>query len=377
MRLLLCITLLVFGTTQVDGGCVGGQYTCGFSCCDCDPGWYGSGAGFTCWECDPGKYSGRKQAECTNCAVGKYMQNKRASACTDCGRGKSSDGGATSCYDCPKGEYAPNEGSDCYYCSAGKYNDEVGQENCNNCPAGTYYEYTGLAYGAAFCTPCATGKVSAEGSDSSDDCQYCDFGQYKSSASGCSSCPDNAWAPQGSTTSTDCKCDYGATGPDGGPCTQCVAGEYKDARGVWLTGGVHVCKKCAAAKYSTTVASQAEYNCLGCPSNSNSPEGSAVLTSCTCNIGSSGPDGGDCVPCESGKYKDTTGTAVCVNCAAGKYSSSTSVCTACPPYSHSPEKSGTLESCICNAGYTGADGGTCTGCVAGKYKASTGSALCA
>ena len=39
-------------------------------------------------------------------------------------------------------------------------------------------------------------------------------------------------------------------------------------------------------------------------------------------------------------------------------------------------KSGALEDCKCNKGYTGPNGGSCAGCLAGKYKAQTGAAAC-
>ena len=60
-------------------------------------------------------------------------------------------------------------------------------------------------------------------------------------------------------------------------------------------------------------------NCLACPANSNSPAGSLALTSCACNAGFSGPDGGSCTACVAGKYKAST------------QADGSSACTACPP----------------------------------------------
>lgn len=40
--------------------------------------------------------------------------------------------------------------------------------------------------------------------------------------------------------------------------------------------------------------------CLRCPANSSAPAGSNAITSCSCNTGSRGLDGGTCSPCEAG-----------------------------------------------------------------------------
>jgi hypothetical protein len=84
------------------------------------------------------------------------------------------------------------------------------------------------------------------------------------------------------------------------------------------------------------------------------------LTSCTCNAGFSGPDGGTCSACVAGKYKALRGTATCSNCGTGTYStavgaSASSTCSACPSNSNSPEGSSALTNCTlthCTAGWT-------------------------
>jgi hypothetical protein len=93
-------------------------------------------------------------------------------------------------------------------------------------------------------------------------------------------------APPGSVTS--CTCNAGFSGPDGGPCTACVTGKYKT-----LTGTA-TCTDCGAGTYSAAVGASTSSTCSACPSNSNSTAGSAALTSCTCNTGSTGPNGGPC-----------------------------------------------------------------------------------
>jgi hypothetical protein len=68
----------------------------------------------------------------------------------------------------------------------------------------------------------------------------------------------------------------GASVPTGlAACTDCVAGTYSTA------AGVTECTDCGAGTYSTAVGASAISTCIACPSNSNSPAGSAALASCT------------------------------------------------------------------------------------------------
>jgi len=134
----------------------------------------------------------------------------------------------------------------------------------------------------------------------------------------------------------DCRCNAGHSGPNGGECTACVAGKYKDTAG--------------------------SAECLACPSSSASlSDGSDSVTDCRCNAGYTGNNGGACTACVAGKYKDTVGPADCLDC----------------PSSDSTSTAGSdnVTDCECNAGYTGNNGGACSACVAGKYKDS-GSAEC-
>ena len=79
------------------------------------------------------------------------------------------------------------------------------------------------------------------------------------------------------------------------------------------------------------------------------PQGSSAKTNCLCEQGFSGPNGGDCNVCASGKYKEALGAASCQDCPAGKTS---------PP--------GSVSSALCDLscapGSFGPDGGTCENC---------------
>jgi len=91
--------------------------------------------------------------------------------------------------------------------------------------------------------------------------------------------------------------------------------------------------------------------CDTCPSNSNSPVGSLVVTACTCNAGSGafGPNGGACIPCVAGKYKIASGDATCSSCVAGQYSTmvgaTTLACLSCSEGFTSPEGSSAESAC--------------------------------
>jgi hypothetical protein len=222
------------------------------------------------------------------------------------------------------------------------------------------------------CVECIAGKYKAEGGDGP--CTECLSGYFsgapgQTSQTSCEMCPYNSIAPAGSTAVTACGCNAGYTGPNGGTCSACVAGKYKD------DVGSNACRNCAAGKYAPV---EATTECVVCPSNSNSLPGSTAVTACGCNAGYTGPNGGTCSACVAGKYKDDVGSNACKNCAAGKYApgEATTECVVCPSNSNSLPGSTATSACKCNMGFTGPNGGTCSACVAGKYKDDVGSNAC-
>ena len=80
------------------------------------------------------------------------------------------------------------------------------------------------------------------------------------------------WHIQGSSSPTDCKCNQGYTaGSDGGPCTTCGIGKYKD------TDGADPCKSCPNATWSAALGSTSPDTCVACPADSTSNEVSMLL----------------------------------------------------------------------------------------------------
>ena len=167
---------------------------------------------------------------------------------------------------------------------------------------------------------------------------------------GCNLCPELSSSPAGSDAVSDCTCNAGASGTDGGPCLPCAAGKYKSDTG-----------------------SDA---CISCPANTNAPAGSDAESDCilnTCNAGLTSDGNGGCAACAAGTYKAGSGNEACTDCGAGKYSAASgataeSTCSACTADSDAPAGSDDASDCFCNAGFFGPDGGPCSQCTVGKYK---------
>jgi hypothetical protein len=85
----------------------------------------------------------------------------------------------------------------------------------------------------------------------------------------------------------------------------------------------------ATTAIAAAMANGVDLTSTTCPSGNNCTAGPA------CNAGYTSSDGGVCVLCVAGKYKDATGSAACTNCTAGTYSTSVgasaaATCVACP-----------------------------------------------
>ena len=166
----------------------------------------------------------------------------------------------------------------------------------------------------------------------------------------CQSCGQNSQAPSGSVAFTNCTCNLGYTGPNGGTCIACTAGKYKD------TTGAGICTDCGANTYSTATGAAVASTCTNCSSNSVSPSASSLLTDCKCMAGHTGVDGAACTACTAGSYKTTTGSLPCTFCDVNFYSTTVAAvsvvsCVACSANSTSVAGSGSINLCYCIAGY--------------------------
>ena len=402
----------------------------------CNPGLMGIDG--TCTSCVAGKYKTTTgSAQCTGCGVGTYSTTVGASTSSTCiACPTNSDSPVSSSVNtactCNAGSTGSNGGV-CTNCAAGKYKTSTGSAECTGCGVGTYATTVGASTSST-CLSCPAGSGSVqsstvcrcnpgfEGPDGGP-CTACLAGWWKSDSGpgtgysyivngevvwlGCTQCLDGTYsAVVGATTSstclacpvnsnswyeskaiTACICNVGYTGPDGGECSACTAGKYKDTDRMELLYPPNrntVCTNCGVGTYSGTLAATTSSTCLTCPGGSNSISGTSSVNGCIvpgCDAGSTGPDGGVCSACVAGKYKTIRGSVACTDCDVGSYSvavgaTAVSTCVSCPVNSNSVVSSSAIAACICNAGFTGPDGGVCLACVAGKYKTVTGSVVC-
>eukprot|EP00286_Rhodomonas_abbreviata_P013515 CAMPEP_0181323820 /NCGR_PEP_ID=MMETSP1101-20121128/20009_1 /TAXON_ID=46948 /ORGANISM="Rhodomonas abbreviata, Strain Caron Lab Isolate" /LENGTH=1221 /DNA_ID=CAMNT_0023431913 /DNA_START=228 /DNA_END=3889 /DNA_ORIENTATION=- len=129
----------------------------------------------------------------------------------------------------------------------------------------------------------------------------------------------------------------------------CNAGYLGVGQDVLLGPGTS-CEPCPAGTYSNA----GDRSCTACPdaAYSHSPEGS-TLEDCHCRPGLYGnlsAPGGQCAECEENHY--CPGTAVDM--------------VPCPANSSSPRGVGVAEDCVCDEGYSGANGDTCVICPPGQ-----------
>lgn len=189
-------------------------------------------------------------------------------------------------------------------------------------------------------------------------CSACEEGKY-CFENNLSPCPDHSNSDALSSALSDCICKPGYRETAGGQCLECVAGEFCENEVVTQ------CTSLANGAHTTSAA------------------GSSLAAHCVCEPGFTRESDGSaaCVPCAPGTYKPGNGDGTCTPCGTGTYSltegaQAISTCQACPAFTQSDAGSGTLQSCVCLAGYTGEDGVECSACGPGTFKSLPGSAAC-
>ena len=82
--------------------------------------------------------------------------------------------------------------------------------------------------------------------------------------------------------------------------------------------------------------------------------------------------------CIEGTYSTTAGATACVDCERGTYAAASGAisCNLCGSDSDSVSGSSDATACICNAGFSGPDGGPCSSCPSGEYKEVSGTHSC-
>ena len=104
-------------------------------------------------------------------------------------------------------------------------------------------------------------------------------------------------------------------------------------------------------------------------------------TACDAGTFKQGRGNESCALCPGGTYSSSIASSLCLLCDANTYSeglgeTSPLSCLACPRWQVSSAGSDNLLDCICQAGYTGANGSDCEPCGNGTYKGIVGPSLC-
>jgi hypothetical protein len=383
-----------------------------------------------------GGYTGPDGGPCSACGPSTYKPNRGPQSCTICpsnsGHSSIGQGSSTSCI-CNAGYTGPNGGL-CTACAAGKIKPAIGSAPCIDCEPGKYSSSTTVCTDTTTPaqtttttpaptttnpaptttttpaptttnpaptttttpaptttnpaptttnpapttpTPAATSEPLPPPPPPTAECELdawkcpsaTQLWEVESEQRNCHCCMGHARL---SVRLPDTEALYGRT------CLQCLSGKYSDTdftRGSSYLYTGEVSELGAGLSYNPASA-RGDPLCSSCPANSDSPPGSSALSSCKCNIGFTGIDGGTCSVCPAGKYKDSIGDSVCTDCGVGTYSAAgATACTGCGSGYYYSSSSGASPCKLCATGqYSWGRPQvptapiTCTPCKAGEYK---------
>lgn len=286
------------------------------------------------------------ETDCEECYVGSYCVSgsERPVACVP-GTVRATPGGTgpESCSPCPTGSWCGENTSVPTLCAAGTFRNDTGgatADSCSTCIAGSF-----CVEGASVPTHCPGGTYSPS-----------------TGASGCIPCPEGSVCDVG--TITPVPCDAGTfrnitSGESQGDCTPCIIGHYCQSGSVYpsacstgtyqMSAGMSVCDLCSSGEY------QSETGLNFC----NTCGAGTYLT------GSGMTASSDCVSCHAGSYQTghgMTSFSDCTPCASNHYCPTPTSVFDCPEFSHSPNGTAMITSCVCDLGYEGPNGGPCTIC---------------
>ena len=244
-----------------------------------------------------------------------------------------------------------------YDCDCKTYACHCYTSDCNCFDYDCNCKYTwGVKTSCDRCRACSTCQT----------CQTCTSCYATCTGEACTTftCPENS--NSGGTPRhdaiTDCTCNTGMTGPDGGPCSSCGAGKFKSV------SGSAACTSCARGKFASDTAAAASSVCQWCGPGKFSELAATACTECPAGKFSKTTTDNDnadkCLDCPRGTYAQAEGTTECDQCPAGKFNNATGA------YS--------VIACLdCDAGkysqQTGISGPSdCVDCVAGKYSKTMG-----
>jgi len=315
-------------------------------------------------QCIPGKFKPvNGSAPCSGCVRGTYLPSTGAvsNVCQTCPSNSGSQIASANQTDCICNAGSTGaDGSNCVKCGAGKYKFQTGSGNCVGCLEGKYSTAVGAISdvcqgcpqdsnapaasdekndcicnagftkaASGICTICETGKFKNEAGNGG--CSVCIAGKYLG-AVGCEDYPENSMSLVESSARTQCTCNSGATGANGGPCSLCLPGTYKQGEGPTpnvcsecvagkYSTTPNVCSECVAGKYSTTTGAVSSSTCQMCPAASDSSTASSSPSNCKCGIGWIHHDADTyCRQCARDTYTNIVGSEMCIECTLAQYS---------------------------------------------------------
>lgn len=305
---------------------------------------------------------------CVECSPSTFNSHWNSTVCLHCPTFSNHHlSGSTNIVDCVCDPgYTGNDGGPCAECSGGFFKAASGSASCEACAPNTYSNGTA----ATHCTECHENSNTLAHSTYLSDC-LCLPGFEPNGPNECRACPAGKFK----------------NATENIACTQCLAGQYENETGATACRACNLnsiptpertgclCQKGFSAESATNPNCEAcalglykdeagNFDCTHCPDDQHTTHdvGRTAIAECSCIQGFSG-DFIECTACLPGTYKNFT-------------SVESEDCDLCPQNTHSPSASVLLTDCICNAGYTGADGDACVGCALGKFKDVNGSASC-
>lgn len=330
----------------------------------------------TCSLCEPGSFCFQDGSVLCPAHSSSPAGSKNVSDCV-CDAGYFEE--ANLCESCPAGFFCAGVDETKVRCPAHstspEFSDSVGDCTCEQ---GFYGD------SSAGCSACPVGTFKAVGgSGPCVDCPADSYSDRTNRSSSCDPCPAHTVSPAGSDAEGDCVAAPGYF--TAGSVQPCPPGTFQD-----LSGQTD-CKLCGGlgfnAYYSITVASTSNTSCITCPAHSH-VVGSSSGTErgdCVCDDGYSGPNGGPCVACPSGTYKDNSVLDPiypnqCSPCPGNTYldtqaAVSVDLCLPCMHNASSAEGSTSIQQCKCDPGFK-LSGIVCVGCSSGTIQNGSDDSQC-
>lgn len=335
--------------------------------CTCNAGFYAA-ANHSCIPCPVNSFCPGDESR-QACPARTVTQFGYHDAVTDCA--------------CMAG-FTGNNGGPCTACASGHYKAVHGTSACQECPQGTFNIFFASDSSDA-CTPCPEGeRTTGKGKSSPTDCEpqpgrrrrgLGTFRRFVRLGMGMA-----AFEPGAFDTTRQGKLRQAIAAAAG-----VTVGKVRIVRvSVRASGGRRLLS--AGTSAETTVESETfDGNTAESAINANLDGFDVTVDS----VSEEQVEDTTTEVCGPGTFSATDGASACTDCSQGAHpittysvttaSTSADDCLDCPSNTviNASVSGDELTDCICNAGYTGPNGGACSACLPGTFKDSIGSALCA